>query len=160
MRWTIDQQVDLTEPNKIDTKIAARLFVGDDRAHSWKVNVMDSGNPADLQGATVEAYVNRPDGVTVNVGGAVSENVAAAVFPREAYEVPGVIHANMKIVGQSGEVITVASARMLVEQGPYSEFIDPQKNLEVLAIAMNLMYTEFDARIRDLESKNGAVTLK
>lgn len=159
MRWTINQRVDLTEPNKIDTRIAARLFVGDDRAHSWKVNVMDSGTPADLQGATIEAYVNRPDGVTVNVGGVASGNAVEAVLPREAYEVPGVAYANMKIVGESGEVITVASARMLVEQGPYSQFIDPQKNLEVLAIAMNLMYAEFDARIRDLESKNEAVTL-
>lgn len=124
-KWTINQRIDLSMPNKIDSKIAARLVVGDNKAHGWSVSVYDGSSEVNVTSASVSAYFNRPDGKAVMVKGTAQNNVATVTLPSECYAFPGVMTGIMKITSTDASVATMAVSRFIVESGAFGEIVDP-----------------------------------
>ena len=88
-QWTINQTVDLHKGVRTpQVWPEALMLCGDDRAHVWRVRVLDGGVPATLTGS-VTGYFVRADGVTVSVTGTLVGNVASVVLKSGCYAADG-----------------------------------------------------------------------
>lgn len=124
--WILKQTIDLSNMEKIVRVWPEALLVaGDGLAHTWQVTVLNAGEPADLEGASVTAYFNRSDHRSVLATGTVEGNVISVDFPATAYAVAGAMYGILRITQTGGKVVTLSALRFMVMIGPYSETIDP-----------------------------------
>ena len=111
MQWTIDQTVDLHKGVRTpQVWPEALMLCGDDRAHVWRVRVLDGGAPATLTGS-VTGYFVRADGVTVSVTGALTGNVASVVLKSGCYAADGDMAAVMRLASEGTVLARRASKR-------------------------------------------------
>ncbi len=100
-----------------------QTFTQDNLGNRVGVVVLDSGEPATLDG-TVTGYVIRADGGTVVVTGAVDGNKAYIDLPESAYAVPGQIQIAIRLT--SGSTKTVLGAMTAyVQRTATGTIIDP-----------------------------------
>ncbi|MHC1786139.1 MAG: BppU family phage baseplate upper protein [Christensenellales bacterium] len=108
MNWTINQTVDLSRGYTPVVWPDALMVSGDVGAHTWRLTVLDNGNPVDLSGATITGNFLRADGNTVTVAGTVSGNIASVTLTDVCYAVEGKLKGTIKMT-KSGAVITLAA---------------------------------------------------
>ena len=115
-RWLIKQISDYQNGNTRFVDTGNELVVyGDDRAHVWKITVVDGSEPAVLSG-TATAYFVRADGSTVVVTGTIDGNVVSFQLADECYAVVGYMIGLAKIANSSGTV-TIAEKHFRVQSG-------------------------------------------
>lgn len=125
MQWTIDQTVDLHKGVRTpQVWPEALMLCGDDRAHVWRVRVLDGGAPATLTGS-VTGYFVRADGVTVSVTGALTGNVASVVLKSGCYAADGDMAAVMRLASE-GTVLTLATIVLPVRRVLTDSIADPE----------------------------------
>lgn len=124
MNWTINQTVDLSRGYTPVVWPDALMVSGDVGAHTWRVAVLDNGNPVDLSGATITGSFLRADGNTVLVSGSISRNIASVTLTDVCYAVEGKMKGTIKMT-KSGTVITLAAVIFTVSLFTSGSVIDP-----------------------------------
>ena len=124
-QWTINQTVDLHKGVRTpQVWPEALMLCGDDRAHVWRVRVLDGGAPAALTGS-VTGYFVRADGVTVSVAGTLAGNVASVVLKSGCYAADGDMAAVMRLASE-GTVLTLATIVLPVRRVLTDSIADPE----------------------------------
>lgn len=112
--WTITQKVDLARsPVSYNSQPDTLMLPGDNRGHTWRVEVLKNGLPVDIEGATITGYFLRSDGNTVMVVGSASGNVATVTLAQECYAYSGGIRAVMRCV-KDGAIMALADRAFVV----------------------------------------------
>lgn len=150
MNWTINQTVDLSRGYTPVIWPDALMVSGDDKAHTWRVSVMDGGTPADLTSATITGFFVREDGVTVAVAGSVSDNTASVTLAQNCYAVPGRLGGVLRME-VSGKTVTLSSVMYTVKRLTTDSVVDPGQafyNTE----ALSMLYSALQAQVTSLAS--------
>lgn len=95
MNYVYDYEQDLTAPI-VTRPLSGQSFTGDQDSVMLRVTVTDNGEPADLSDQTIYGYCVRPDGETIDITGAFSENKAWVVLTSECLELQGRISVTIK----------------------------------------------------------------
>lgn len=168
--FKIRQTVDMNSSGPQEIK-QAHGHVGDKKAHEWEVSVVRGGAPVDLTGYTAMALVNNGVG-TVQITGAITGNVASAVFPAACYT-EGTHDCFMRITnaGDSSEAIT-AKMHLNVTTGETDAVIDPGSDItltlsgllasEAARVAAEeeraAFYDGFSSQLDDIKTDNNGIT--
>ena len=125
IQWTINQTVDLRKGVRTpQVWPEALMLCGDDRAHVWRVSVLDGGAPAALTGS-VTGYFVRADGVTVSVPGTLAGNAASVVLKSACYAADGDMAAVMRLASE-GTALTLAAIVLPVRRVLTDSIADPE----------------------------------
>lgn len=123
--WTIEQEIDLKRGIQAPQMWPGALMLcGDDKAHTWRVKLLDGGGAATVAG-TVTGYFVRADGATVAVGGSLAGNVASVTLAQSCYTVEGDLQAVMRLK-TSGGLITLAALILPVRRVLTDSIVDPE----------------------------------
>lgn len=123
--WILSQEIDLQRGVQAPQVWPNALIVcGDNKAHTWRVAIMDGGRPATLTG-TVTGYFIRGDNATVAVGGELSGNVATVTLAQSCYNIEGDMSAVMRLKTSAG-LITLAALILPVRQMITDTIVDPE----------------------------------
>ena len=128
MQWITDHVVDLLEAPRV--REGRTLIVPGDRdAQVWRVSVVRGADPVPLTGETVQAFFQRPDGVTVVVAGSVSGNVVTVTVPRDACLAAGQLRAMLclgdRVTVQNVQASSIIEAIFMVQPGIGEVLVDP-----------------------------------
>ena len=128
MQWITDHVVDLLEAPRV--REGRTLIVPGDRdAQVWRVSVVRGADPVPLTGETVQAFFQRPDGVTVVVAGSVSGNVVTVTVPRDACLAAGQLRAMLclgdRVTVQNVQASSIIEAVFMVQPGIGEVLVDP-----------------------------------
>lgn len=160
-RWLIKQISDYQNGNTRFVDTGNELVVyGDDRAHVWKITVMDGSEPAVLSG-TATAYFVRADGSTVVVTGTIDGNVVSFQLADECYAVVGYMIGLAKISNSSGTV-TIAEKHFRVQSGSTDRIVDPGNafpSLERVASQYTDLYNAYQSLRAQLQTAISSVTV-
>jgi hypothetical protein len=80
---------------------------GDDKAHTWQIEVLEGNDPTDLSGATASANFIREDGNRVFILGDISGNVCSFLMTQSCYAVKGKVRCVFRITGPSRGPVTL-----------------------------------------------------
>lgn len=159
MNWKIQQKCDLSAGTYKYWNENTYAFTGDDNAHSWVVEVLDGGIPANLSGYSSSAYFIRADGNTVLATGTISGNVVSIDLPQSCYSVPGVVSGVLKIT-KTGSTVTVGAIKFSVSSSTTNTLIDPEDIVpsvdELLSILAEIDQIA-DAEQERVEAEQGRV---
>jgi hypothetical protein len=122
--WQIRQKVDLANTANAPEPAYALASVGDKSAHTWSVEVLRNGAPADIAGAIVMGYFARPDGAAVVVQGRIEGSTAIVTMAQECYAIAGTVKA-MARLARDDQTITLVTARIAVGPLDLCQMIDP-----------------------------------
>lgn len=123
--WILPQEIDLQRGAQAPQVWPDALIVcGDNKAHTWRVTIMDDGKPAALSG-TVTGYFIRGDNATVAVGGKLTGNVATVTLAQSCYNVEGDMAAVMRLKTSAG-LITLAALILPVRRMITDTIVDPE----------------------------------
>lgn len=133
--WLISDTVDLSIPGMPRICPEALMVPGDDHAHTWEITLRNAGRPANLEGASAEAYFNRADNVAVPVKGEISGSTVRVTLTGACYIVPGPLVGIFRLTTSDGYVLTISVTRFTVTGGVHSSIVDEEHivpNLEQL----------------------------
>ena len=123
--WILSQEVDLQRGVQAPQVWPNALIVcGDNKAHTWRVTIMDDGRPAALSG-TVTGYFIRGDDATVLVAGKFNGNVATVTLAQSCYNVEGNMAAVMRLKTSTG-LITLAALILPVRRMITDTIVDTE----------------------------------
>lgn len=129
MNWKIRQAVDLSLGYPGANVWQEALMVpGDGKAHEWRVEIREDGQPVNLAGCAVNAWFARDDGNAVYITGTTDENTATAVLTRECYAIPGTLRGIMKI-SRDGSIISVCETYFTVREPLPGQTVDPGETI-------------------------------
>ena len=151
MNWIIRQAIDLKKgyPDVVVWPNALML-TGDKNAHTWEVEVFDSGVPVDLTGSIVNGYFIRDDGQTVYVAGSATGNKASVKMNVNCYAIQGSLRGVLRIV-KAGETMTACEVFFTVKPDAIvGTIIDPGHVIPTL--------DELLAQIAAMETLNNNVS--
>ena len=124
MEWMMQERVDLARSQGLTRWPGQLMHPGDALAHRWVVSVYRDGEPVDLTGWAVTAYMTRQDGACVPVPGAADGCVAGVVLLAACYDCPGTLTGTLQ--ASKGDVrITLARGVWQVGQRHGDQVIDP-----------------------------------
>ena len=101
------------------TKLTGNMFSADNNGNLIGVEVMNNGEPAELDGV-VTGYVIRPDGGTLIISGTLEENRASIILPASAYVYVGQMSIVIKVGGT-----TVGACTGYVYRSTTDKIVDP-----------------------------------
>ena len=123
--WILSQEIDLQRGVQAPQVWPNALIVcGDNKAHTWRVTIMDNGRPAALTG-TVTGYFIRGDDATVTVAGQLNGNVATVTLAQSCYNVEGNLLAVMRLKTSSG-LLTLGALVLPVRRMLTDTLVDPE----------------------------------
>lgn len=122
--WLIEQRIDLRRGVQAPQVWPHALMLrGDNNAHTWRVIVLDGGEPAQITG-NITGYFVRADGNTVVVTGELSGHIASVTLAQACYAIQGDLRAVMRLkVGES--TITLSALILHVRSEISDSIIDP-----------------------------------
>ena len=122
--WLIEQRIDLRRGVQAPQVWPhALMLCGDNNAHTWRVIVLDGGEPAQITG-NITGYFVRADGNTVVVTGELSGHIASVTLAQACYAIEGDLRAVMRLkVGES--TITLSALILHVRSEISDSIIDP-----------------------------------
>ena len=125
-RYVIDQMTELTRPMAVQYgKRGIPIVYGDQAAHTWRVAVMNNGEPADLSAYRDYAgYFLRADGVTVKVEGQRNGHCVTATLPIECYAVAGMMKGLLR-AENAASTVTLGAAVFDVLLNTSDVYVDP-----------------------------------
>ena len=86
---TIERITDISRPVQID-QLRGSEFTGEALAHTFRVAVVDGGEPVTLSGGSVSAYFLNASGQALELeNGTISDGCAELTLPQACYGVPG-----------------------------------------------------------------------
>ena len=86
---TIERITDISRPVQID-QLRGSEFTGEALAHTFRVAVVDAGEPVTLSGGSVSAYFLNASGQALELeNGTISDGCAELTLPQACYGVPG-----------------------------------------------------------------------
>ena len=159
MNWKIQQKCDLSAGTYQSWGDSTYAYTGDNNAHSWSVEVLDGGIPADLSGYSSSAYFIRADGNTVLAEGAISGNTVSIDLPQSCYSVPGVVSGVLKIT-KTGSTVTVGAIKFSVSASTTDTLVDPEHivpSIEELLSILAEIDQIADAEQERVEAEQGRV---
>lgn len=122
--WIISQKIDLAKGiNGVKVWPNALMLEGDKLAHTWSVEILDDGRPAEISGH-VRGFFVRADGNTVMVEGTAEGNFALVTLTEECYAYEGDLKGIMQISDDTS-TITISALLFRVRSGYTTEIIDP-----------------------------------
>lgn len=140
------------------------LGMGDNDGCVLKINVLDSGSPANLSGNGVAAYMMRSDGTTVSQTGSVSGNTITISIQEAGLAVPGRVVMAVRAVNGSTKY-TVAFAEFTAAQTRTDALVDPGhvvpsidellaqiQRMEQGTAAAEAVVATFDAKYSDVKA--------
>lgn len=141
MSWILKQEIDLQRGYKGPQVWPDALMVsGDDKAHTWRVKVLDGGVPADLSGAAVTGYFVREDGVTVAVPGVVGGHIVSVTLAQNCYAVAGRLGGVLRMV-LAGKTVTLSSVVFTVKRLTTDSMVDPGRAFRTTEVLSDLYDT-------------------
>lgn len=125
--WTISQVVDLARGHDDVVFWQKALMVpGDHEGHLWKIEVLNGGKPADLQGYSVNACFVRnsnPKSV-VTIDGSIDGNSVCVTLKEACYQYEGQLRGLVQIV-KNGQRLTIVETHFKVKEGIPDLVVDP-----------------------------------
>lgn len=122
--WTITQKIDLSDGvNGVKVWPNALMLEGDKLAHTWSVEILENGRPAEISG-NVRAYFIRADGATVMIEGSAEGNVVSVTLTEECYAFEGDLKGIMQI-SDSDSTVTISALLFRVRSGYTTDIVDP-----------------------------------
>lgn len=156
--WILPQEIDLQRSIQAPQVWPDALIVcGDNKAHTWRVTIMDDGKPAALSG-TVTGYFIRGDNATVVVTGKLTGNVATVTLTQSCYNVEGDMTAVMRLKTSDG-LLTLAALVLPVRRMITDAIVDPEHiipSLEDLLAQIERMEAGTEAAVNAAGSANTA----
>jgi len=124
--WIVHRYANLARPGCVETVTDfGYCFVGDKKAHTWKVECVVNDVPADLTGYTAHGYFIRTDKVTVIVDATITDNVTTCVLDEYCYAVEGVLKGALRIENTTtGENVTIGAMSVRLTASSTDSIID------------------------------------
>lgn len=139
--WVINQTVDLQHGTQQPQIVPDALMVaGDDMAHTWRIQVKNNGQDADLSGLCVRGYFERSDGETAVVAGSISGSVVEVTMSSGCYHAPGRLTGSVQLHGFDS-VVTLAMARFYVHPPKDGVALGPDE-LQIDFVSAILNYSQ------------------
>ncbi|MDD4280541.1 MAG: hypothetical protein PHX74_12495, partial [Candidatus Sumerlaeales bacterium] len=139
--WVINQTVDLQQGTQQPQIVPDALMVaGDDMAHTWRIQVKNNGQDADLSGLWVRGYFERSDGETAVVAGSISGSVVEVTMSSGCYHAPGRLTGSVQLHGFDS-VVTLAMARFYVHPPKDGVALGPDE-LQIDFVSAILNYSQ------------------
>lgn len=167
-KWTIQQTVDLNDPESIVDARAIPLGLDDYRAHDWRVTIQSSGAPADLSGYGARVFYTVESGDTYVGSATVDGHIVTATVPQAVYQVPGQATATLKLyqgATESEKYMTVAIRtfsvlgdeyrRVYATEGvlvDYTDLVQRVSELETLVSKLEASAGMRSIRLEDIEN--------
>lgn len=133
--WIVHRYANLARPGCVETVTDfGYCFVGDKKAHTWKVECVVNDTPADLTGYTAHGYFVRADKGTVIVNATISDNVVTCVLDEYCYAVKGELKGTLCIENTTtGENVTIGAMSVRLRSGATDTIIDTGDVISSLA---------------------------
>jgi len=124
--WIVHRYANLARPGCVETVTDfGYCFVGDKKAHTWKVECVVNDVPADLTGYTAHGYFIRTDKGTVIVDATITDNVVTCVLDEYCYAVEGVLKGALRIENTTtGENVTIGAMSVRLTASSTDSIID------------------------------------
>lgn len=122
--WTIAQKIDLSRGVQAPQVWPdALMLLGDSKAHTWRVTLLDGGKAATVTGS-VTGYFVRADNTTVPVAGTLISNVASVTLEPDCYAVEGDLWGVMRLKTSTG-LLTLAALIFPIRNVLTDQIINP-----------------------------------
>lgn len=154
--WIVHRYANLARPGCVETVTDfGYCFVGDKKAHTWKVECVVNDVPADLTGYTAHGYFIRTDKGTVIVDATITDNVVTCVLDEYCYAIEGVLKGVLRIENTTtGENVTVGAMSVRLAASATDTIIDTG---DVIPSLSDLL-AEIDAMRTATANANSATT--
>lgn len=161
--WTIEETVDLAkggEP-KHEARPYDLMLPGNNKAHVWKVTVLNNDAPASLSNVTQVkgTFVRQRDPSSkVEIIGTVSGNSVSVTLVTACYAYGGSLRGIMEITTSAGEVVTLSEKYFRVREPKPGQTVDPGNafpDIEQQALILENVQNEvgaLGARLGDIEN--------
>lgn len=141
MERVIERTVSMKYLRRVVDYVDTEMYVGDKRSHKWIIKVINPGMVGfNLNGATVNAYSIRSDGISVISAGSASGNTVEVTFSEACYHVPGQLRCLCKIILNDVEMVLDAFYTT-VNESETTSIVDPDEHIisveELIALVAN-----------------------